>query len=504
MISSPHKLFRSLIVGAVIALAGAPMVVVTAADRDADVERAIHVKLDTTPLPRPSGGELSYAPVVKLVTPSVVKVVVRENGKEVEGWGGGSPMEDPMFRWFFGPNGPNNNQERRMWRQPPREGLGSGVIVSSDGYIVTNNHVIDGADKVTVTLADGREIDAKVIGADDKTDVAVIQVNEKNLPAITFADSESIEVGDRVLAVGNPFNFGQTVTSGIISGKSRSSAELGLYYQDFIQTDAAINPGNSGGALVDMRGRLIGVNTAIYSRSGGFQGIGFAIPADMVRSVMNSLVQHGKVTRGFLGVGLQDLTPALAEEFDVKDAKGVVVSQIEPDSPAAKAGLQDGDVLTEFNGARIENTDRFRLAVANTPPGTQVKLTYVRGGEEHDITVQLAEFPGEKKISANEKPESDTDVLHGVHVTDLTPQLRSEFEVPARIKGALVIEVPPNSASAEAGLAVGDVLLQIDGKTVTSAADAVALTETSDDRKTLLRIWSRGGTHFLVVDETDR
>jgi len=495
-----RRTFRPLVFALAASLAGGSVLVIAAGRNDAKAPM-VNVKLDTAGIQRAVGSDLSFAPIVRGVTPSVVKVVVRENSKNVEG----PAQDDSMFRWFFGPDAPNpNGGDRRMYRQPPREGLGSGVIVSEDGYILTNNHVIDGADKVTVTLADGREVTAKVIGADEKTDIAVIKVDEKGLPAITFAGSEDVEVGDRVLAIGNPFGIGQTVTSGIVSGTGRASQALGLDYQDFIQTDAAINPGNSGGALVDVRGRLIGINTAIYSRSGGFQGIGFAIPADLARSVMNSLVQYGKVTRGFLGVMIQGLNPELAEEFKIKDHKGVIVSDVTPDGPAEKAGVWAEDVIVAFNGTTVENTDRFRLAVASTPPGTEVTLKVVRDGVEKNLSLTVGELPGDQKVAADEKVDKPDDVLHGVHVTDLRPQMRTEFEIPARVQGAMVIEVEPDSPSAEAGLAPGDVIMEIDGKAVKSAADAVAMTETSEDRKTLLRIWSRGGTHFIVVDESAR
>ncbi len=498
-----RKFLRPLVFALAAGLSGGSIIALAAGHNDNAEHPMVNVKVDATALTRSEGSDLSYAPIVKHVTPSVVKVVVRESGKNVEG-PVNSPFEDPMFRWFFGPDAPQSNHERRMYRQPPREGLGSGVIVSSDGYILTNNHVIDGADKVTVTLGDGRDISATVVGADAKTDIAVIKVDEQNLPAITFADSDDVEVGDRVLAVGNPFGIGKTVTAGIVSGTGRTSRELGVDYQDFIQTDAAINPGNSGGALVDVRGRLIGINTAIFSRSGGFQGIGFAIPADLARSVMNSLVQYGKVTRGFLGVMIQPLTRDLADEFKIKDQKGVIVSDVTPDSPAEKAGLKSEDVIVGFNGAPIESQDRFRIAVAGTPPGTDVKLHVVRDGQDKEVTVTVGELPGDEKLAANEKADKENDVLHGVHVADLTPETRSEFEVPARVQGAIVVEVEPGSAAAEAGLAPGDVIMEIDTKPVKSAADAVEMTERSNDRKTLLRLWSRGGTHFIVVDETDR
>ncbi|OHE81377.1 MAG: peptidase S1, partial [Verrucomicrobia bacterium RIFCSPLOWO2_12_FULL_64_8] len=341
-----------LVLALAVGLSGGTAWLAADAKRDSNGRAPVEIKIDATPLPSTGDASLSLSPVVRRVTPSVVKVITREPARDL-GAGDGSPFDDPAFRQFFGPffGGPG---QRRAMRQPPQIGLGSGVIVSTDGYILTNNHVVDGADKVKVTLADQRELDARVIGRDEKTDIAVIKVDARDLPAITFADSDGVEVGDRVLAVGNPFGIGQTVTTGIVSAKGRAAA-VGIDYEDFIQTDAAINPGNSGGALVDMQGRLIGLNTAILSRSGGFQGIGFAIPSDLARTVMNSLVRDGKVVRGFLGVLIQDLTPALAEQFNLKSTHGALVSQVNPDGPADKAGLQSGDVVVEFDGKPVED-----------------------------------------------------------------------------------------------------------------------------------------------------
>jgi serine protease Do len=373
--------------------------------------------------------------------------------------------------------------------------------VSADGYILTNNHVVDDADSVKVTLADGRILTAKVIGKDKKTDIAVIKVEAHDLPAITFADSEDVLVGDRVLAVGNPFGIGQTVTSGIVSATGRSGA-TGLDYEDFIQTDAAINPGNSGGALVDMQGRLVGLNTAILSRSGGFQGIGFAIPSNLARHVIDSLVTTGKVVRGFLGVTIQDLTADLGEQFHLKATTGAIVSDVTADSPAAKAGLKSGDVILAFDGRPVKDSRQLKFTVAATAPGREVKVSLLRDGKNDDVAVKVGEVPGEKHLTKAGESK-DNGVLDGVEVADLDAAARSEFEVPDRVHGALVSNVDPSSASAVAGLAPGDVIQEINHQPVRSADDAVRLTEHADTPKTLLKLWSHGGTHFLVVDETD-
>jgi serine protease Do len=484
--------------GAIFAVAGKP-----GDEKDKPARGPVEVAVDHAPLPRPEGGEFSFAPVVQRVTPSVVKVVSKQEGREVTMQGRqGTPFDDPMLRRFFGlPE--QGEQNRRTFRTPDRSGLGSGVIVSNDGYILTNNHVIADATELTVTLSDGRELKATVVGRDEKTDVAVIKVDAKNLPAVTFADSEEVLVGDRVLAIGNPFGLGQTVTTGIVSATGRSLA-MGLDYEDFIQTDAAINPGNSGGALVDMKGRLIGINTAIFSRSGGFQGIGFAIPTQLARQVMDSLVQYGKVTRGFLGVGIQNLDAELSEHFGLGERKGVLIGEVKPDGPGAKAGLESGDVVVAWDGKPVEDVRRFRLAVAGNAPGSKVEATVLRDGEEKTIEIEVGAQPGSEMVAGGPGAAADEGVLNGVGVSDLTPAMRNEFGIPARVQGALITQVDPDSASAEAGLAPGDVILEINRKPVTSAQEAIDLTKDFGSGKTLVKLWSRGGMHFVVVDETEK
>jgi len=491
---------RRLLLAALALLLGGTTWVI--AESGHDEKPSVQVKVDAAALPRETEPGLSYHPIVQRVTPSVVKVVTRERAKEME-VGGGFPFDDPNFRQFFGPlfGGPHGG--RRIIRQPPEMGLGSGVIVSADGYILTNNHVVDDADNVKVTLSDGRVLTARVVGKDKKTDIAVIKVDARDLPAITFADSDDVEVGDRVLAIGNPFGIGETVTSGIVSGTGRSGA-TGLDYEDFIQTDAAINPGNSGGALVDMKGRLIGVSTAILSRSGGFMGIGFAIPANLARHVMDSLVTTGHVVRGFLGVTIQDITPDLADQFHLKSSKGVLVGDVTPNSPADKAGVKSGDVVTEFNGRPVADARRLQFAVAATAPGTEAKMKLLREDKPMEVAVKVGELSGNKELASAAGPAQDNGVLDGVEVSELDAAARNEFDIPARVRGALVTNVDPSSASAEAGLSPGDVIQEINHQPVQSADDAVRLTEHGASRKTLLKLWSHGATHFLVVDETDR
>jgi len=471
---------------------------------------SVSVKVDTAPLPKGAENSVSFSPIVKRVAPSVVRVEAKEN---VDTNQGAMIYNDPFFGPFVVPGG----SQRRMPQELPQQGVGSGVIVSTDGYILTNNHVVAGADKLKVIMTDGRELAATVVGTDERTDVAVIKVNAKDLPAITFAESSGVEVGDRVLAIGNPFGLGQTVTTGIVSAKDRQIGILDQTdrrtrtqvqgYEDFIQTDAAINPGNSGGALVDMQGRLVGINSAMVSGSGGSQGAGFAVPSDLARRVMNSLVRDGKVVRGQIGVYTKDLGSALAEQLKVKEGRGALIMEVVPGDPAEKAGLKADDVVVSYNGKPVADSQRLRLLVADTAPGDEAKLEVVRDGKTQTLTVEVGDDGTGRSLTARNsrtapagKPDSRLD---GVVVADLTNRLRNEFEIPTRIRGAVVTEVDPNSAAADAGLAVGDVILEIDRKPVTKAEEAIKLTEDYGSGKTLLRIFSHGTTNLLAVDEAN-
>lgn len=458
----------------------------------------LRLSVDKTSIARDGRLVGSYSDVIRKVSPSVVRVNVTQKAKLASAQMPDLSQVPPHLRRFFGEGAPFGMPEE-SGRGPRQHGLGSGVIVTPDGYILTNNHVVDGADGVKVALQDGRELDAKVIGRDPKTDVAVLKVEADELPAIALGDSEAIEVGDVVLAIGNPFGIGQTVTMGIVSATGR--ATLGLDYEDFIQTDAAINPGNSGGALVDAKGRLVGINTAILSRSGGNQGIGFAIPVVMAKDVMESLVKDGKVTRGYLGVMIQDVNPALARKFGMKGAKGALVGEVTPKGPADKAGLESGDVITALDGKDIRDSRHLKLTVAKADPGQTANLKVLRDGKEMSLKVKVGELPGEAKAPAVGKVE-DEGTLNGVGVADLDDKHRRQFRIPEKIEGAVVTEVAPDSAAAEAGLQPGDVILEINRKAVAGAEEAVKLTEKAGDRTTLLRIWSRGGSRYVVVDES--
>jgi serine protease Do len=462
----------------------------------------VKVVVDDRPLSREIGGRASFAPMLKKVAPGVVKVVTTTRGKRANISRGemnpGNGLDD-FWRHFFGPD--FDGSAPRQFGVPRQQGIGSGVIATKDGYILTNNHVVDGADEVKVTMQDGRELTARVIGRDPKSDVAVIKVEGHDFPVVPMADSDKVEVGDVVLAVGNPFGIGQTVTSGIVSATGRGGA-IGLDYEDFIQTDAAINPGNSGGALIDAEGRLVGINTAILSRSGGNQGIGFAIPVNLARDVMESLVNNGKVTRGYLGVYIQDVTPALADEFKLKDSSGALVGDVTAKSPAEKAGLKTGDIITELNGKKVTDSRHLKLAVARTHPGDSITLKVLRDGSTKNLQAKVRELPGTEELARNDSSHSkDVGTLNGVGVADIDQQARQQFKLPDSISGVVVTEVEPDSAAAEAGVKPGDVIQEINRKSVKTADEAVRMTERADNKRTLLRVWRGGSSHYLVVDE---
>jgi len=462
------------------------------------------INVQSAPLSREAKITTSFAPVIKKVAPSVVNIystkTVRVNPRMMPFF------DDPFLRRFFGGEFDDNPQDNRgRPRTREEQSLGSGVIVSEDGYILTNNHVVDGADEIKVVLADDKkEFAAKLIGTDPQTDVAVLKVDGKSLPAVTTADSDQLEVGDVVLAIGNPFGIGQTVTMGIVSATGRGGFGV-VDYEDFIQTDASINPGNSGGALVDAEGRLVGLNTFIISRSGGNQGVGFAVPINLARSVMERLTRDGKVVRGFLGVKLQPLVTAeLAKQFGLPDQNGALISEVMPDTPAAKAGLKEGDFIVEFNGKKVEDNRHLRLMASQTAPKTKVTLKVIRDGKDKTFTVTLGELSDKENpqgMRKSSQSDVEQDTLDGVEVADLDAQWRREFDIPANVRGAVVTNVDEDAPAYRAELRAGDVVLEIDRKPVRNADDAVKL---SKDLKSsvLLRVWSKGGSRYLVVDNT--
>jgi serine protease Do len=457
----------------------------------------------------------TFAPVVKKVAPSVVSVY---STKMVKTDRRSEMFNDPMFRRFFGvpeeesDEDTNGKSGRSRARKHEETGLGSGVIVSENGYILTNNHVVEGADEIKVSLPGRKEeYIATVIGTDKDTDIAILKINEKGLPAITMTTSDTLEVGDVVLAVGNPFGVGQTVTMGIVSAVQRRG--LGIVgYEDFIQTDASINPGNSGGALVDAEGRLVGIPTAIFSRSGGNQGIGFAVPVNMARFVMERLIDNGKVVRGYMGLLPQPITPDLAKLFNLKSLNGALVGQVVSDTPADKAGLKEGDVILEFNSRKVEDDRQLRLLSSQTAPGTKVPVKIIRDSKEKTLEVTLAELPGENKrqggVGGKAAPAPREDALEGVEVGDLDNKVRRQFGIPANIQGAVVTNVDEESPAYKAGLRPGFVIMSIDRKAVKNADDAVKLSGEITNQKILLHVWvgagGNGRSQFIVVDESKK
>jgi serine protease Do len=377
-------------------------------------------------------------------------------------------FDDPFFRRFFGDQLPHPN----VPKEHKEQSLGSGVIVSEDGYIVTNNHVIEKAEEIKVSLLDKRDYRAKLIGADPKTDIAVIKIEAKGLTALPWGDSNKLKAGEVVFAIGNPFGLNQTVTMGVISAVGRANVGI-ADYEDFIQTDAAINPGNSGGALVNTRGELIGINTAILSRTGGYQGIGFAVPSSMARQVMDSLVKYKKVVRGWLGVSIQEVTSDLAEEFGVKDLRGALVSGIVKGSPAEKAGIKQGDVILEYDGKVVEDTGHLRNMVSQTPIGTVVKIKLLRRKKEIELQVTIAELP--KKMSeassgngAAPGTERESSALTGLVVRELTPEIARHMGIDESERGVVVIKIDPESRLYDGGIRPGDIILQINQQNISN------------------------------------
>jgi serine protease Do len=371
---------------------------------------------------------------------------------------------DP-FAQFFGMPGGNRTEER------VREGLGSGVIVSKDGYILTNNHVVDGADELLIGMLDSDiELEAKVVGADPQTDIAVLKVESKDLPTLSLGDSDQLRVGEIVIAVGSPLDAGlaHTVTMGIVSARGRANLQL-AEYEDFIQTDAAINPGNSGGALVNLNGELIGINTAIASRSGGYQGIGFSIPINMARNVMEQLIKYGKVTRGYIGVYMQDINPKMAEALDLSSSDGVIVAQVEPNSPASRAGMKEGDIIREFDGKKVKNSLELKNRVAAAKPGAKAKVMVLRDGDSKNLTLVLDERGGENSGATSTDSNSLSDQLKFDYKT-LNSELSRQYQVKSDVEGVVITSIDARSSAYRNGLREGDVILSVNKKKVEDVA----------------------------------
>jgi serine protease Do len=437
-----------------------------------------------------------FAAVVEPLLPAVVNI---STSKVVKNQRSESPFfNDPFFRQFFG--NPFGDEEQQP-REQREHSLGSGVIVSPDGYILTNNHVVEGASDVQVTLSDKRTLKAKIVGTDPRTDIAVLKIPTSNLSTVTLGDSAKAKVGDIVLAIGDPFGIGETVTMGIVSATGRRDLRLEgpEGYEDFIQTDASINPGNSGGALVNTRGELIGINTAIISNGGGGnQGIGFAVPVNMARTVMEQILKTGKVTRGYLGVGIQGVTPDLAKAFSLPSAEGALVGEVTPDSPGAKAGLQKGDVITALNGQKITDYTDLRLRISQTAPGTPVTLDVYRNGQKQQMKATLGEFPEKTQTAAN-TPQGESPALEGVQVEGLSNDIAQQLNLPAGTRGVVITRVDPNSAAAEAGLERGDVIQEVNRKAVNNVEQFRAAVRGAANQPLLLLVNRGGNTQYVVI-----
>ena len=436
----------------------------------------------------------AFSSVVKGVRPAVVHISVESTvnaGQNMEQF-----FNHPFFERFFGPEFQHPDSQPRKRQQ---YGAGSGFIISKDGHILTNNHVVENAEKITVTLSDNQKVDAELIGTDPQSDVALIKINVSDpLPTIPLGDSEALEVGEWVIAIGNPFGLNQTVTVGIVSAKGRSRVGINEY-ENFIQTDAAINPGNSGGPLLNIYGEVVGINSALYSRTGGYMGIGFAIPINMVKSIEDQLQKHGKVTRGWLGVAIQDVDENLAESFGLEKAEGILVSETQSDSPADKAGIKQGDVLLSLNDISLKDVADLRNRVALTIPGTEVTINLIRDGKPLDLDVKIGEQPADFGKVAQQKTTNNSLGDFGLTVQDLTKDLAEQLGYEDR-EGVIVSEVSPGSSAEQSGLKTGMLIEEVNKLRITSVADLQqALGQSADTARVLLRVRSGNFSQYVVL-----
>jgi len=435
------------------------------------------------------------------VTPAVVNVTVTSRTKP-EATGGQNSEDMPQF---FGQNSPFGQffGPQMRQRQPQIEhGMGSGVVISPDGYIVTNNHVIDGAVDIRVTTSNRRVLKAKLVGADPLTDLAVLKVEAKDLASAPWGDSKEVRPGQTVLAFGNPYGFRFTVTRGIVSAINRANPDPTNRSKpgEFIQTDAAINPGNSGGPLVDSRGEVVGINTFLISSSGGFSGMGFAIPSQIVRPTVETLIRDGKVSHGRIGIGIGDVTPENAKFFEESNATGGVVTQVEPDSPGAKAGLQIGDVITEIDGQKVSDAGELQMIVGQKQPGTKITLKVLREGKTMTVPVTLEEISDHTADGRDHSSNGEGKMHWGIGLGNLTPELRDQIQAPRELHGAVIEQVQPGSSADNAGLQQGDVILEVNRHKVQNASDVQqALSNVAKGEDALLLVWSNGGNTFRVL-----
>ena len=444
----------------------------------------------------------AFAMVAAHVRPTVVSVfsekMVKFQAPDFQ-----SPFGNDFFRQFFGRQFPQNQPQPQLMPREysvPQSGLGSGMIIDKQGHVLTNYHVVSDVDEIKVQLADNRTFEAEVVSSDPQTDVAVIRMKGSvpdDLPAVEFGDSDAIEVGNLVMAIGAPFGFEQTVTTGIISAKGRSDVGINAY-EDFLQTDAAINPGNSGGPLVNMRGQVIGMNSAIATTTGRFQSVGFAIPINMVKGILPTLVKGEKVTRGMLGVLIQEVTPELAKQFGLSEAKGALVAQVNADSPAAKGGIEPGDVIVRYEGKDVENTAHLRNMVAATAPDTEVKVGIIRGGKEETVTLRVGKLTPQMMTAATPSEEGGVLSKLGMTVQTLTPDLAKQFGIQGA-HGAIITDVEQGGAASLAGLQQGDVIVEADRQKVASADDLQEALDKAKDKDTVLLLVRRKSASLFVV-----
>jgi serine protease Do len=447
----------------------------------------------------------AFSAVAQKVSPSVVFINVESLQEVPTGPGGlppgqGSPFDDDLFKRFFGDQFGELPQQRAPEKRQVM-GQASGFVFSPDtglipgkALILTNNHVVEGASKIRVTFQDGRKFNAKIKGTDPRSDIAVLEIEADDVPALKLGDSSKLEVGEWVVAIGNPFGLSHTLTVGVVSAKGRTS--LGLSdYEDFIQTDAAINPGNSGGPLVNLDGEVIGINTAIFSRSGGYMGIGFAIPINMARKIARQLVEVGEVTRGFLGISIQDFTPELAESFGVESQNGILVAQVSEDSPAQKAGIKQGDIIVEFQGEAVKNTGTFRNQVSFVPPGTKVDINVIRQGKKLELAVVIGRMDGAQLAVSPVKTIDKT----GLSVQTISPEIANQLGVTAG-KGVVVTNVATGSPAESAGIDTGTIIFEVNREPVSNAQQFKTLVnQSASKKKVLLLVGKAGSSRFVVL-----
>lgn len=431
----------------------------------------------------------SLADVAEVAWPSVVNISTTSTVTAEDNFG--DMFNDPFFRRFFGDQFGDHPAPKRKFKSAS---LGSGVIVSDNGYILTSNHMVKGAEDIKVIVYDKREFKGKIVGTDPRTDLAVVKINATDLPAAKIGESGKLKAGDVVLAIGAPFGLTQSITMGIVSAVGRSNVGI-ADLEDFIQTDAAINPGNSGGALVNTNGEVIGINTAIFSTSGGYMGIGFAVPSDMAKTVMDSIIKHGKVIRGWLGVSIQDLTPELAKSLNIKQQAGALVADVVKDSPAEKTGLKRGDVIIEYDKKPVENSTSLRNMVSSTAPGKSVNMKIIREGKEQTVTVTLTEYKEKKTV----RKAQYNNVLKGVTVQELTASIKDKLNLPQNVNGVVITDISQDSPS-QGILQPGDVILEVNRKEISGLNDYdKVVSKIGEKDSALLLVYREGGTIYITL-----